>query len=397
MRQNLRLTKINTAYPCEKRKSGNEALMKQTIEDIRNLLKESSFKDEQHVRFSLVGRICDCLGWDVWNPAEFYTEYPVKKYPPQEITVELRGRVDVALIITEKLSEFADVFIEVKTPHKLQTELQSGEKQLQSYNYWDKSAISILTDGITWRFYLPSAGGSFEDKLFHELNLINDDLDDVCYIFQRILQRENFNQVAIQSAEALLEEKRIALLIAKVKGEAERLAADLGDSKFLVAQKLIKNKHRKECQLSDIERLWDKTTTRFRPQPKPTEPDEPINDFGKDTQTQKLTDYRFTKPRFVKIAGKDPVEIHNWKQLKRVVYDFIVRSNRSLNLTGVFGFCADVKQYREPIALHNGFYTEGHLSATNIVSHCRSAMRAIGYNPDIDLVIGYTFTDKRKI
>ncbi len=371
--------------------------MKQTIEDIRILLKDGTFKDEQHVRFSLVGRICDCLGWDVWNPAEFYTEYPVKKYPPQEITVELRGRVDVALIITEKLSEFADVFIEVKTPYKLQTELQSGEKQLQSYNYWDKSAISILTDGITWRFYLPSAGGSFEDKLFHELNLINDDLDDVCFIFQRILQRENFNQVAIQSAESLLEEKRIALLIAKVKSEAERLSADLGDSKFLVAQKLIKNKHRKECQLTDIERLWDKTTTRFKPQPKPTEPDEPKNDFGKDTQTKKITDYRFTKPRFVKIAGKDPVELHNWKQLKRVVYDFIVGSNRSFKLTGVFGFCTDIRQYREPIALQNGFYTEGNLSATNIVSHCLSAMRAIGYNPDIDLVIGYTFTEKRKM
>lgn len=371
--------------------------MKQTIEDIRNLLKESSFKDEQHVRFSLVGRICDCLGWDVWDPAEFYTEYPVKKYPPQEITVELRGRVDVALIITEKLSEFADVFIEVKTPYKLQTELQSGEKQLQSYNYWDKSAISILTDGITWRFYLPSAGGSFEDKLFHELNLIKDDLDDVCYIFQRILQRENFNQVAIQSAESLLEEKRIALIIAKVKGEAERLSADLGDSKYLVAQKLIKNKHRKECQLTDIERLWDKTTTRFKPQPKLIEPDESKIDFGHNAQTQKLSDYRFTKPSYVKIAGKDTVEIHSWKQLKKIVYDFIIKSNRTVKLTGVFGFSTDIKQYREPIALQNGFYTEGNLSASNIVSHCVSALKASGYNPDLDLVIGYTFREKRNI
>lgn len=367
--------------------------MKQTIEDIRNLLKEKSFKDEQHVRFSLVGRICDCLGWDVWNPAEFYTEYPVKKYPSQEITAELRGRVDVALIITEKLSEFADVFIEVKTPYKLQTELQSGEKQLQSYNYWDKSAISILTDGITWRFYLPSAGGSFEDKLFHEVNLINDDLDDVCYIFQRILQRENFNQVAIQSAEAMLEEKRIALLIAKVKSEAERLAADLGDSKFLVAQKLIKNKHRKDCQLADIERLWDKTTIRFNPPDKPKEQDKTKDN---DIQTNRLKDYRFTKPSFVKLSGNNPVKLRNWKQLKKSVYDYILESNRSVRLTGVFGFSTDLKHYREPIALQNGFYTEGNLSASSIVSHCLTAMKAAGYNPDNDLVIGYTFTEKRK-
>jgi len=370
--------------------------MRQTIEKIRNLLKERSFKDEQHVRFSLVGKICDCLGWDIWNPAEFYTEYPVKKYPPQQITTELRGRVDVALIITEKLSEFVDVFIEVKTPYKLQTELQAGEMQLQSYNYWDKSAISILTDGITWRFYLPSAGGSFEDKLFYELNLIDDDIDDVCDIFQKILQREKFNQVAIQSAEAMLEEKRIALLIAKVKIEAERLAADLGDSKFLVAQKLIKNKHRKECQLPDIERLWDKTPTRLQPQPNPPKPDEPQKSYGNDIKTKRLSDYSFTKPNFVKIAGNDPIELRTWRQLKKVVYDFILGSNRSVQLTGVYGYSSDSKQYKCPISLLNGFYTEGNLSATNIITHCINALKAAGYNPDRDLVIGYTFTEKRK-
>ena len=35
--------------------------MRQIIEDIRLLLKDGPFKDEQHVRFSLVGRICCAL------------------------------------------------------------------------------------------------------------------------------------------------------------------------------------------------------------------------------------------------------------------------------------------------------------------------------------------------
>lgn len=52
--------------------------MKEIIEDIQNLMKEGAFRDEQHIRFSLVGRICKALGWNIWNPAEFYTEYPVK-------------------------------------------------------------------------------------------------------------------------------------------------------------------------------------------------------------------------------------------------------------------------------------------------------------------------------
>lgn len=77
MRQILGLTEFNFTNPCGKNKSGCEASMKQTIEDIRSLLKDGTFKDEQHVRFSLVGRRCQALGWNIWSPEEFYTEFPV--------------------------------------------------------------------------------------------------------------------------------------------------------------------------------------------------------------------------------------------------------------------------------------------------------------------------------
>jgi len=78
--------------------------MKQIVEDIRILLKDGTFKDEQHVRFSLVGRLCQALGWNIWNPEEFYTEYRVKRLPQQNITKDVTGRVDVALFIPEKTS-----------------------------------------------------------------------------------------------------------------------------------------------------------------------------------------------------------------------------------------------------------------------------------------------------
>ncbi|MDY0150976.1 MAG: hypothetical protein RBS43_01730 [Candidatus Cloacimonas sp.] len=73
--------------------------MKEIIDNICKLLADSSFKDEQQMRFSLVGRICDCLGWDIRNPNEFYTECPVKRYSPQEIKKALIGRIDVAIQI----------------------------------------------------------------------------------------------------------------------------------------------------------------------------------------------------------------------------------------------------------------------------------------------------------
>lgn len=85
MRHIFGLTDYAFSDNCRKGKFHEEVLMKDIIESIRKMLKEELFRDEQHVRFSLVGRICQELGWDIWNPAEFCTYYPVKKYPPNEI------------------------------------------------------------------------------------------------------------------------------------------------------------------------------------------------------------------------------------------------------------------------------------------------------------------------
>lgn len=232
--------------------------MKKIIDNIRKLLADGAFKDEQHVRFSFVGRICQELGWDIWNPEEFYTEYPVKRYPLQEITTELRGRVDVDLILPEKRSEIAEVFIEIKTPYKLQNELVACETQLKRYNWSDKSAISILTDGIIWRFYLPSLGGSFEDSLFSEINLLEDDIESICIVFDQVLRRDNFRKQAVESAEAIFEEIARIKKLSLVKSEAEEIARKTGLQKFTIASQLLKNQHAYEMDESEIASLWDR-------------------------------------------------------------------------------------------------------------------------------------------
>jgi predicted type IV restriction endonuclease len=246
-----------------------EALI-DVIKDIREKFDKKSFKDEQHVRFSLVGRICYALGWNIWDPEEFYTEYPVKRYPPQEITTELRGRVDVALILPEKHSDIAEVFIEIKNPYKLQTELVSGETQLKRYNWWDKSAISSLTDGVTWRFYLPSIGGAFENSLFSEIDLVKDDIDDTCAIFDQVLRRDNFRKKAVESAEDIYEEIGRIKKLSLAKSEAEDIARKTGMQKFTIAQQLLKNQHNFEIEIDEIERLWQKKIPKVTQPPSQT-------------------------------------------------------------------------------------------------------------------------------
>ena len=44
--------------------------MDEVLKDIIEKLRHEDYQNEEHVRFSLVGRLLKELGWDVWNPKE---------------------------------------------------------------------------------------------------------------------------------------------------------------------------------------------------------------------------------------------------------------------------------------------------------------------------------------
>jgi len=49
--------------------------MTEILAEIRKHLQEGSYRNEEHVRFSLVGRILESLDWDIWNPRQVFPEY----------------------------------------------------------------------------------------------------------------------------------------------------------------------------------------------------------------------------------------------------------------------------------------------------------------------------------
>lgn len=233
--------------------------MKEIIEDIRVMLKEGLFKDEQHVRFSLVGRICQKLGWDIWNPAEFYTEYKVDKIPTQILPKESNGRVDIALFLSENKPKAAEVFMEIKAPGKLMPSLKDCEDQLHVYTGHHRIAIGILTDGIIWRFYVPPVGGYFKDTLFAQLNLEKDDIDALVNFFNDVLRKDNFRKKAQERAEEMFEELGRIMLVQTVKPKAIQIAEETGLLVYLIAQRLLKQNEGIDMEIEEIQRLWDKT------------------------------------------------------------------------------------------------------------------------------------------
>jgi len=172
--------------------------MKDTISDIRQKIINGAYKNEEHVRLSLVARVLQKLGWNIWDSCEVNSEYSATPY-------EDSTRVDIALFST---SRRPDVFIEVKAVGKISSDtLQKAELQLRDYNRDNTASFSIITDGQIWRFYLSQSGGKFEEKCFKVVDLLTDDLDGIEVSLCTFLKKSE-----IENGNAICEAQKYRLL-----------------------------------------------------------------------------------------------------------------------------------------------------------------------------------------
>ena len=112
------------------------------IGDIQAKLRANAYQNEEHVRFALVGRILELLGWDIWDPAQVNAEFVPN--PAEEKT-----KVDIALFRCAGAPDPV-AFIEVKAVGKIANSLPEIERQLRDYNKNNTALFSIITDGRTW-------------------------------------------------------------------------------------------------------------------------------------------------------------------------------------------------------------------------------------------------------
>ncbi len=192
--------------------------MHEILLDIQQRLRRQEYKNEEHVRLSLVARVVQELGWNVWDPTEVYTEFKATRK-------EDHTRVDVALF-THDFEDTA-VFIECKGVGAFAADLAAVEKQLRDYNRDHTALFTIITDGRHWRFYFSFTSGEFKDKLFCKFDLQQDALDEVAGCLDAFLRRDNIaNHSARRKAEAYL-----------MLGKKERALQDvLPDAQKLVSQ-----------------------------------------------------------------------------------------------------------------------------------------------------------------
>ena len=355
--------------------------MKKIIEDLRAKLESGSFEKEEHVRIGIVARICQALGWDVWNPQEFYAEFPIKMKSRE-------GSVDVALFHSNLKDRTPDVFFELKAVGKLKGNIESSEEQLQEYNYYNTASITVLTDGRSWRFYLSSATGTFSQKLFCSLNLLDDAADYIVNIFHDILSKDRFARDAVNCAEKMLADLKLSREVERAKKEANLRGDDFPDlNKYQLVQLILKERGH-EFGTDEIKRLWDyksgikpddNTSTNnpivFRPDKKPTQqtssPDLVIGTIDDDYTYRKIN-------RIYIIDQWYPVKY--WWEAKKVIYARFLPDLLKASLPKTMSITNSSKDFYESFSLEGGYYAEGHGSANTIITHIRRALQAVGYN-----------------
>lgn len=147
--------------------------MQSILSDIIRRLEGHQFPNEQAIKQGVVLRLLDSLGWDIYDPKAVLPEFFVEG-----------GHVDFALCSPP---EHPQIFIEVKQS----STFNIGEDQLMmKYAFQHGVPIAVLTDGQRWSFYLPSGNGTFEERRFYLLDLLERNTDEIEFRLSRYLAFE---------------------------------------------------------------------------------------------------------------------------------------------------------------------------------------------------------------
>ncbi|MDN5346124.1 MAG: putative type restriction endonuclease [Petrotoga sp.] len=172
----------------------NEVLSK-LINDFKKDRRLLSF-DEAATKQAVIMRILSYLDWDPFNIDEVHPEYSVGS-----------KRVDYALRHNGKNK----VFIEVK---KINEDLEKHQEQLLNYSFQKGVKLAILTNGVSWWFYLPLHEGSWEQRKFYTIEIYNQESKDIVEKFEEFLSKGNvISDRAIENAERIYKSKQKQYLI----------------------------------------------------------------------------------------------------------------------------------------------------------------------------------------
>ena len=159
------------------------------LDNVRSNAHLPSFTEDQ-TKMAIVQPILRRVGWDTENVDEVSPEFSVEN-----------RRVDYALRVNNR----SVVFIEAKRPGE---DLENHQEQLLDYSFRQSVDIAVLTNGITWAFYLPRADGDWKSRRAYTIDIIEQEVTSIASKFFDLLSKKDVESgKAHQRAEELRKTK----------------------------------------------------------------------------------------------------------------------------------------------------------------------------------------------
>lgn len=264
--------------------------------------------NEAETKQAIILPLLGFLGWDRDNTNEVKPEYSVEG-----------GRVDFSL----RLKNSNAVFLEVK---QTDVDLEKHVKQLLDYSFSHGVELAILTNGMTWWFYLPLKKGDWKTRKFYTIDIKEQESDEIASKFIYLLSRDNIQSgEAIQHAESIYKSRLKKQAIEDTLPEAWGKVVSEPDDLLI---KLLAETTEKICGYKPDNNIVKKFIADYVPKNIPTvqegiTPAFPDKTSGQDNKPSYLDAYleQLKNPNTLGSKIKRYLEKHrviSFKELKRI-------------------------------------------------------------------------------
>jgi len=160
--------------------------MEASISNLINTLKTTDISkiDEAKLKQSTILRLFSYLGWNIFDHTEVTPEFSIEN-----------KKVDYALMVKKT----PKVIVEVKRPGE---NLGNHQSQLLNYAFLQGIPLAILTNGLTWWFYLPLLPEKWDQKKYDSIDIIRDDTEP---IVKKIIDYLSKSNISTDKAQKIAE------------------------------------------------------------------------------------------------------------------------------------------------------------------------------------------------
>ncbi len=364
--------------------------MQEQLKEFINKIKSEkglSVYDEATTKQIIIIRILNILGWDIFDVRQIQPEYPVDPKNNNE-------KVDYALAKDTNNM----LFVEAK---KVSEDLENWDDKFCKYCYQNNVVLGVLTNGISWWFYLPRAKGSWYERKFYSINLIQQDADAIVSKFIDFLSKQNVTSgKAEENAKKTYESKQKNQIIEKALPQAWNTLISSEDESFMdLFNNMLEKISGYRAEPDELSEFLAKNRNRLLILEEPylqaprraQESDKTQYEAGKSS---KYVRTGFTKKNITGfIFNNKKYEARSWRQMLLIICEEVSNLhkndfNQVLSLRGTKRpyFTKDLNELRMPKEIKGtGIFVETHWSANHIVKLCEDVISLFGYKDGLKI------------